>query len=906
MAHAFGHKFAHVRNKVLSEGELRNVHLEIKEVDRPWEALVKQRGKATKNVLQWAETQSNEVQQFLKSVTELEKQSIEAAAAYGKAHRSFARSFKELLVEKVSLCDLEKDLKKAQNKLETWRKKEQSDERKLGKTPPSSPSLSKRRQSVSMAKAAIDEAEREEAVLLQQVHDAGLRVERELHDLLRQAFFNLSEAEMTYLHKNADIQEQVMRTIEIFPRVKAIKEVEGKKGQFEFDYEAYPEAPGPCNPIWHLGERFAQLLDLERENDADRDRKRSATFGSELDRVQGTAAARERHLKQQLQEAQTYVRLLEGAVQDQQYRVANTALMQTQVVVMQAAAAGEQGLGALVLEHGERASMASATLLEMLQQGKIEAPAELTIQAQALSMTVESLLLTAYGFARSSMAEDSMSLIPLAAAVGSAAGDVISQATERLSEYETHFDRDALVPPSVESTPATSAAGSSVSLGEHVPRPTRHAPGPPPGAPRSRSPSPGGRSRRHSRSPRPARSGNVEKPPADMIRQRSPSPARLGDRGMIRHESESTFGFPAPTPSPHASPEKAGLPPAARGPVVQPPTPSRRFPMVSDKGADPQLLEAGRSFVAALNELTARTSDLIERDADLVRAARISTKRTEQGVDTAQELIDEAVSTVSHLQSEANAKYSGRKLETNTALLFATNDLLGNMKGLIAGAKKMKNDLGQREGSRLSKEEMQRKHGKWLGNFSDLTASTIEAIPMLMESLRQVLQGQGKHEEMQVASRTVAALAAQLVSSSRTKQLNKGCESDKEVQSFGDKIIGSSHAVQAAVRECHNLILAGVLIDDFGDLNPNQVKKLVMSTQVNVLKLETTLQSCVCGWGCVVFACAVCCAVLCAVGSVACVCVCVCARVWGFEFASVCDALLGSSSPTFILMLFAN
>jgi hypothetical protein len=97
-----------------------------------------------------------------------------------------------------------------------------------------------------------------------------------------------SWASMQHLHTAADIQEEVLRTIgepsnhaytciystygflvkdgpfakstAMFPDVKDIDMSTGG-----MNFETFAEPVGPVDPIWHHGEKFAQLLDLQRE-----------------------------------------------------------------------------------------------------------------------------------------------------------------------------------------------------------------------------------------------------------------------------------------------------------------------------------------------------------------------------------------------------------------------------------------------------------------------------------------------------------------------------------------------------------------------------------------------------------------------------------------------------------------
>ncbi len=57
-----------------------------------------------------------------------------------------------------------------------------------------------------------------------------------------------------------------------------------------------------------------------------------------------------------------------------------------------------------------------------------------------------------------------------------------------------------------------------------------------------------------------------------------------------------------------------------------------------------------------------------------------------------------------------------------------------------------------------------------------------------------------------------------------------------------EELVKSSHTLLASIRDAQNLVLAGMLLQDYGSLSENQAKKLVMATQVEVLRLESSLE----------------------------------------------------------------
>jgi hypothetical protein len=56
------------------------------------------------------------------------------------------------------------------------------------------------------------------------------------------------------------------------------------------------------------------------------------------------------------------------------------------------------------------------------------------------------------------------------------------------------------------------------------------------------------------------------------------------------------------------------------------------------------------------------------------------------------------------------------------------------------------------------------------------------------------------------------------------------------------EVMTTGSELMTAARESQDLALASVLMEDFSQLTDNQVKRLTMATQVNVLKLEKQLE----------------------------------------------------------------
>ena len=250
------------------------------------------------------------------------------------------------------------------------------------------------------------------------------------------------------------------------------------------------------------------------------------------------------------------------------------------------------------------------------------------------------------------------------------------------------------------------------------------------------------------------------------------------------------------------------------------------------------------------NELVEALSDAVQkaravqlRDRELHKLSSQLASGLEDKLSAAQQSIMDANKLFSKLLAQTKATDSGRLLEVNEQLLNIALRLEESMRDTINAADGMREALSRTRGA-ASLEEFNAKHQSWFEALAASVDSIHEGNPLLMEAIRCVLSRKGKHEELQVATRSISASVAQLAAISRMKSLAE----TKEEASQG--ALGKSCAIVievgtellAAARESQDLALAAVLLEDFTELTANQAKRLTMATQVNVLRLEKEVE----------------------------------------------------------------
>lgn len=255
------------------------------------------------------------------------------------------------------------------------------------------------------------------------------------------------------------------------------------------------------------------------------------------------------------------------------------------------------------------------------------------------------------------------------------------------------------------------------------------------------------------------------------------------------------------------------------------------------------LVQSAGSLKSLLQQLSALVQALAKRDEELQGVDMAAASALDKNVKSATQILDDGLSRLAQLKAESAQSDTGRLLETNQAMLDQSMTLLNRLVQVIKGARQMQLDLqAGADGKKLSTEEFTHRHKVWVEGFGHIATETLEASPLLVEALGEVVKCRGKHEEMQVSIRSISARTAQLIASSKTKQLSKGCTSKENIITGGNDLINISHTLLAAVRESYNLSLASILIEDYTDLSQNQAKRLMMAKQVEVLRLESTLE----------------------------------------------------------------
>jgi hypothetical protein len=238
------------------------------------------------------------------------------------------------------------------------------------------------------------------------------------------------------------------------------------------------------------------------------------------------------------------------------------------------------------------------------------------------------------------------------------------------------------------------------------------------------------------------------------------------------------------------------------------------------------MLKVARAVQARNNQLATLANALVDDIGSKVSAA--------------QQMIIDALGQIGKMREESKATDTDRLLEVNTNLMSVSETMLQNMQAMITAAEAMRSSLNSAKGMQ-TEEEFNTKHSSWFEGLTAAVDSVADGVLLQMEAMRSVIRRKGKHEELQVATRSIAASVAQLSALSKTKTMPRGDTTQENTSAKCDSVISVSHELLSASRECQALELASVMLSDLDNLTAHEAKKLQMDTQVNVLKLESEL-----------------------------------------------------------------
>eukprot|EP00053_Salpingoeca_punica_P016265 m.152797 g.152797 ORF g.152797 m.152797 type:complete len:862 (+) comp16923_c0_seq3:77-2662(+) len=830
-------------NALSAEGELLNLYAELKDVLRAFETYLKAIEVTVKSTKNWMDRKGEDtaVHDLLSRIGEVDMEIIEVERRYNDQFRLFAKLWKGILAEKKDLNAKIATLKKAKANTDAARKKivKADDKEKLDKS-----------------KQGLEEAIQQEAEAQKAVDQKLLETQQDKHLTFRQGYTSLYTATMTRLKELVEHQDKIRVMINQFPRVV------DRKDDGSFTFAPFEEA-GTDKPLWCQGEEFhkeltqanskyekaiqqlrdehtAKLHKLTQEQELN-DQQRHMSFTTEtrdvIKRHQQAVAEMEANHAAQLEAARRQLdsmteqyeqavhsatvakadllKQIEKTNKDLLERIAEESRLEEELenkrrdVIVRSVHHAEESVKRVVntaeivpatvcLDRAADIKRCAAILKPLLNSDANEFTLEDAVFD--LSAAVTDTILSGVGACRCSRAENGNELIPLLRGLEPKVLAVLASKGLRPKALGAAEEEAEAPPPPVVEPPKPAEPSDKPpmfrALYDHAAKVQQgfNLVG--------------------------FRKGDVVR----VIKKR--------DDGWSKVQNGSEEGW---APTSYLSAE----------PVAPEPEPAKPQPAAAAAVSAP--VNSATAFAdldAHVDAIMAFVKAMIVRDKQLMALQNVAAGDLTSKLSVAQQALQDTRARFEELKKTSEATDRDRYLEVNQKLLTLARKMVDHYVEVVNRAEGIRTILYDTKGSQ-SDDEFNMRHSSWLKSLSDSVDAIAEGCPMLTESTRSVVTKKGKYEELQVATRNISASVAQLVALTKTKQMGKGKgeEDQKGLITNGDSAISTSHEFLAAGREVQDLLLANILMENFERLTENEAKRLVMATQVNVLKLEKDLDA---------------------------------------------------------------
>ncbi|XP_046429273.1 huntingtin-interacting protein 1 isoform X1 [Neodiprion fabricii] len=203
--------------------------------------------------------------------------------------------------------------------------------------------------------------------------------------------------------------------------------------------------------------------------------------------------------------------------------------------------------------------------------------------------------------------------------------------------------------------------------------------------------------------------------------------------------------------------------------------------------------------------------------------------------------IEEAAARIQDMLNKSRAADSGLKLEVNGKILDSCTELMRCIRVLVKKSRLLQTEIVAQGKGTASATEFYKRNHQWSEGLISAAKAIAMGANFLLEAADKVVAGNGKFEQLVVASQGIAASTAQLVVASRVKAERNSTnlvalsEASREVTQATGGVVATAKSCSQLVEENEDLDMSG--------LSLHQAKRLEMEAQVRVLELEQALQN---------------------------------------------------------------
>lgn len=201
--------------------------------------------------------------------------------------------------------------------------------------------------------------------------------------------------------------------------------------------------------------------------------------------------------------------------------------------------------------------------------------------------------------------------------------------------------------------------------------------------------------------------------------------------------------------------------------------------------------------------------------------------------------IEEAASRIQDILEKSRAADSGLKLEVNGKILDSCTELMKCIRQLVKKSRLLQAEIVEQGKGTASATEFYKRNHQWSEGLISAAKAVAMGANLLLEAADKVVLGNGKFEQLVVASQGIAASTAQLVVASRVKA-NRNSSNLAALSEASRDVTQATGSVVATAKNCSQLVEEN---DDlnFSELSLHRAKRLEMESQVRVLELEQAL-----------------------------------------------------------------
>ncbi|KAF5097234.1 hypothetical protein DV451_003932 [Geotrichum candidum] len=244
-----------------------------------------------------------------------------------------------------------------------------------------------------------------------------------------------------------------------------------------------------------------------------------------------------------------------------------------------------------------------------------------------------------------------------------------------------------------------------------------------------------------------------------------------------------------------------------------------------------------QSLSQVSEKLTPRAGTHLNGSGDLGDLVDREMARAAEAIESANAKLNELLS------RPKDPKFSVFDLKIHEAILAAAIAVTTAIAALIKAASDCQQEIVAQGKGASSRTAFYKKHNRWTEGLISAAKSVAASTNVLIETADGVLSGNHTPEQLIVASNEVASSTAQLVAASRVKA--------SYMSKTQDRLEGASKAVTSACRSLVNQV-QDILSKkqqkeendvDYSKLTPHVLKTTEMEQQVEILKLENSLNS---------------------------------------------------------------